>query len=210
MISTKRTLLLLSLLSFVCTLSAQQCSPFFTYQEKLYTPEDSLSKHKTPYEVGAISFLYGAHQTQNTGIEIGISRNVGKGGTAFKGPCTNCWTYTYSVSTEIYFVRNWIVAPKISLWFRAAKLRFVCIGGNAFYAFDLNENTGAPGLRPEAGIQFRVPVGSHYRYSRVFLGLNFKLVYGYNFTSSPGGLGTHQVSLVFFKTGNDFRGRNYK
>ena len=162
------------------------------------------SNHRPP-----VSFLFGLHQSRNTGVEIGFSRSVDYGYAGNRNFTNLTWSHTLSLTTEFYGGDNTLIAPKLSLWFTIKKINPLCFGTSACYVYDLAESSHYKVFRPEVGIHFRIPKifinspGGLYNYRA-------KLVYGYNFSTNPELIGTHQVSLVLFRVHNHFGGKIVK
>jgi hypothetical protein len=153
------------------------------------------------------SELIGFHFNGLLGGEIGISHSAWNGG----GYDNDGWhkveyrsSHTLSLSSEFYYKKNLIIAPKFGVWYNSAKLKAFCFGVNALFLYQTSSQITQWVFRPEIGI-ILPQLGKERRdiYDDVYdLYYEWKIVYGYNLcyriTGENNLLQASQISIILY------------
>ncbi len=156
----------------------------------------------TQNKAGAVSPVFGFHQWDQSGIELGVSRSIITGEATRITSVTN--SYTHAISSELYFTNDVLVAPKYSFWLRRKQTKSLIVGSAVVGYTSLNSPDSFDWkIRPQVGFCYPNPnsKGPLDKYKN----LHFKLTYSYNINVVDPTLeevSPHLFSLIIYREGN--------
>lgn len=153
-----------------------------------------------------VPFL-GAHFFGRPGIEAGLAHPFDFG-TVISRSCYNCpvihaWHGRTSFSAELYPGHRMVVVPKLAIDAWMNKPEWICAGAGFLYVYEFASGKAKPVLRPEIGLQTKMPKTGKWTGRRPLLctiRLKLGLGYNYSFGNEQEGLAPWQISLVLYRS----------